>query len=85
MSARLRSAQDVTDPRASLNPGDERIPPFAVVELDGQGRTYISIYTPAEAYALRDAFGRAGDLLAGAEGPAGPPPEGGHTAQMDGF
>jgi hypothetical protein len=85
MSARLFSGQDIAAvPAVSLNPGHMSGHPFAVVALGTDGRIYVDVNTAAEAYALRDAFQKAGDLLAGAEA-ADPPPEGGHTAQMDGF
>lgn len=71
MSARLFSGQDIAGrPVVTLNPGHHRGRPFAVVELAEDGRTYMDISTSAEAYALRDAFQRAGDLLAEAEGAA---------------
>jgi hypothetical protein len=61
--SRLYTAQNVEVPNARLNPGDDTVPPFATVQLSNG--TYIVIYTPEEAYALRDAFQQAGDALAG--------------------
>jgi hypothetical protein len=55
------------DLAAWLNSGP---PPFAVVELTGDGMTTMTFATSAEAYAMRDAVQRAGDLLAEAEGGA---------------
>lgn len=69
MSAHLYLTQKVAAPSARLNPGNGD--PFAVVELCDDG-TYMSIGTAEEAYALRDAFQRAGDLLAGTRPPAEP-------------
>jgi len=68
MSSRLHSAQTVTSPRARLNPGGGSGEPFATVDLTDL--TYLAIDTSAEAYALRDAFQRAGDLLSEVEGGA---------------
>lgn len=69
MSARLFSGQDVPAvPAVTLNPGHAGGHPFATVELSQDGRTYMDVTTVAEAHALRDAFQRAGDLLAEAEG-----------------
>lgn len=67
MTARLFSTQDVTAPRARLIPMGENMPPRVVVDLTDL--TYMAISTAAEAYALRDAFGKAGDLLAGTGAP----------------
>lgn len=66
----LYSSRQLAEPRARLHPGGDGRPPFAVVELDEGGRDYISAATSAEAYAMRDAWQRAGDLLAEAEGTA---------------
>lgn len=66
MTARLHSSQTVTSGRVRLNPGSESGGPFALVDLTDL--TYVTIGTPADAYALRDAFQRAGDLLTEAEG-----------------
>jgi len=60
-ASRLYSSQKTGVPDSQLNPGDNGVPPFAMVQLN-EG-TYMTIYTAAEAYAWRDAFQRAGDLL----------------------
>jgi hypothetical protein len=62
-TSRLYTAQNLDVPNARLNPGNETVPPFATVQLS-KG-SYMTIYTTIEAFALRDAFGHAGDLLAG--------------------
>jgi hypothetical protein len=61
---KLSIAQDVTVTLIRLNTAGQI--PFVVVGLGGY--TSISMDTPAEAEALRDAFQRAADMLSAAEG-----------------
>lgn len=56
---------------ARLNPGDRSVAPFAVIELDEDHRTYLTVGTTAEADALIAAAVEAkGLLLHGAGGEA---------------
>lgn len=70
MTARLFTSRAIQGFDVRLMPGQEHYAAFVTVELDDSRMSYLSFSTPAEAYALRDACQRAGDLLAEAEGTA---------------
>jgi hypothetical protein len=62
MSARLWTAGvEVSAPSASLNRSGAK--PFAVVRLDGDGGTYLTIYAPADARELAAVLTQAAELL----------------------